>query len=62
MSLNVCRCTGEFGIRLALGARRGDTLRLVVGQGLRLALIGVALGLGGAFGLTRLLNEVQYNR
>jgi ABC-type antimicrobial peptide transport system permease subunit len=62
MSRNVGRRTGEFGIRLALGARRGDVLRPVVGRGLRLALIGVALGLGGAFGLTRLLDEVQFKR
>jgi putative ABC transport system permease protein len=62
MSLNVCRLTGEFGVRLALGARRGDVLGMVVGQGLRLAIIGVALGLGGAFGLTRTLDEIQLNR
>jgi len=44
ISLNVCRLTGEFGISLALGARRGDVLWLVAGHGLRLVLICVTLG------------------
>jgi putative ABC transport system permease protein len=60
MSLNVGSRTNEFGIRLALGARAADVLWLVVGQGLRLALLGVALGLGGAFGLTRLLESLLF--
>ncbi|MGH9938538.1 MAG: ABC transporter permease, partial [Blastocatellia bacterium] len=60
MSLNVGSRTNEFGIRLALGARGADVLRLVVGQGLRLTLVGVALGLGGAFGLTRLLETLLF--
>jgi predicted permease len=47
--------SGEFAIRFALGARAGDVTRLVLGQGLRLALLGSAIGLAGAFGLTRLL-------
>jgi predicted permease len=60
MSLNVGSRTSEFGIRLALGARRADVLRLVVGQGMRLTLVGMALGLGGAFGLTRLLETLLF--
>jgi predicted permease len=60
MSLNVGSRTGEFGIRLALGARGADVLWLVVGQGLRLTLVGVALGLLGAFGLTRLLESLLF--
>ncbi|HEV2666573.1 MAG TPA: ABC transporter permease, partial [Blastocatellia bacterium] len=60
MSLNVGSRTNEFGIRLALGARGADVLWLVVGQGMRLTLTGVALGVGGAFGLTRLLESLLF--
>ena len=60
ISLNVGSRTNEFGIRLALGARGADVLWLVVGQGMRLTLAGVALGLGGAFGLTHLLESLLF--
>jgi len=60
MSLNVGSRINEFGIRLALGARGADVLWLVIGQGMRLTLVGVALGLGGAFGLTRLLETLLF--
>ena len=51
----VAQRTGEFGIRLALGARAGDIIRLVLTSGAKLALIGSAVGLLGAFGTTRLI-------
>jgi len=47
--------TQEIGVRVALGAQRGDVLRLIMGQGARMALIGVAIGAGAALGLTRLM-------
>jgi predicted permease len=49
--------TREIGVRMALGAQRGDVLRLIVGQGAKMALIGVILGIGAALGLTRLMSS-----
>ena len=55
IAYSVTQRTQEIGIRLALGAQRRDVLILVARQGLSLALIGVAIGLAGAFALTRLM-------
>jgi len=52
--------TSEIGIRMALGAARQDVLRMVVGQGLRLVLGGLAFGLVGSWALTRVLGEMLY--
>jgi putative ABC transport system permease protein len=55
VSYSVSQRTGEIGIRIALGARPRDVLRLVIGQGLILTVLGMALGLAGALGVTRLM-------
>ena len=55
MAYSVEQRTQEMGIRMALGADRGAIRKLVVWQGMRLALVGVVLGIGAAFGLTRLI-------
>ena len=60
ISYSASRRTHEIGIRIALGAGAGDVLRLVVGEGLALTLTGVAIGMAGAFGLTRFLSSLLY--
>ena len=60
VSYSVSRRTQEFGIRTALGASGRDILQLVLGQGLRLAVVGVALGVAGAFGLMRFLSTLLF--
>ncbi|HEX8140383.1 MAG TPA: ABC transporter permease [Pyrinomonadaceae bacterium] len=60
MSYSITERTHELGIRMALGAQASDVLRLVLGQGLRLILIGIALGLAGAFALTRVMHSLLF--
>src|SRR5207245_6496115 len=60
ISYSVEQRTREIGIRAALGASRGDLLRLILRSGMLMAGIGLMLGLGGAFGLTRLLANLLF--
>ena len=60
MSYSVAQQTREIGIRMALGAQRSDVLKMTVGQGLRLVLTGVAIGLAAAFVLTRVMATLLF--
>ncbi|HEV2842283.1 MAG TPA: ABC transporter permease [Chthoniobacterales bacterium] len=60
MSYSIAQRTHEIGIRMALGAQRSDVLKMAVGQGLRLVLIGVAIGVVSAFVLTRVMASLLF--
>jgi putative ABC transport system permease protein len=60
MSYSVAQRTNEIGIRLALGAQTGNVVSLVVAQGLRLVLLGLAIGLAGAFAASRIVKSLLF--
>ena len=60
MAYMVSQRTREIGIRMALGAQLKDVVRMVLGHGMKLTLIGVVIGLGGAFALTRVLKTLLF--
>jgi ABC-type antimicrobial peptide transport system permease subunit len=60
ISYSVNQRMQEFGMRMALGARPWDLMGMILGQGLRLSILGTVIGLVGAAGLTRLLGSLLY--
>jgi ABC-type antimicrobial peptide transport system permease subunit len=61
VAYNVSRRTREIGIRMALGAARGDVLRLMMGRGMVLVVIGTAIGIAMGFGVERAMNSMLFN-
>jgi len=60
MAYSVSRRTREFGVRIALGATSGNVLRMVLGQGMRTIVIGVAIGIAGSFVLTKTVSSLLF--
>jgi len=60
MAYLVTRRTREIGVRMALGAVAGDVLRLVIGQGMWTTIVGMAIGIGGSFALTRTMQSLLF--
>ena len=60
LSYSIAQRTREIGLRVALGAHQGNVLRLVIGDGVRLAVLGIALGIAGALALTRVMTDLLF--
>jgi predicted permease len=60
ISYTVSQRQREIGIRLALGAQHGDVLQMILSQGAKMAVVGVAIGIAAAFGLTRLMSNLLF--
>jgi len=60
MTYSVSRRTREIGIRMALGAQVRDVMKMVVGQGMSMVLVGIVIGSVGAFALTRVLTSLLF--
>jgi putative ABC transport system permease protein len=60
MSYSVTQRTHEIGIRMAIGAQQADVFKMILGQGMKLAFIGIGVGLVGAYGLTRLMQTMLF--
>jgi len=60
MAYSVSQRTQEIGVRVALGARSSDVLKMVLGQGTKMAAVGVGIGLAGAFALTRVMSTLLF--
>jgi putative ABC transport system permease protein len=61
MAWTVTQRSREIGIRMALGARPGDVLKLIVGQGMTLTIIGAVIGLAAAYAVTRLVESLLFS-
>ncbi|MGH9939044.1 MAG: FtsX-like permease family protein, partial [Blastocatellia bacterium] len=60
MAYSVSQRTQEIGVRMALGARSADVMKMVLGQGTKMVAIGVGIGLAGAFALTRVMSTLLF--